>query len=566
MKRSEVDKSKLSPMMLQYLKIKEQYEDTILFYRIGDFYEMFFEDAITASRELELTLTGKSAGLEERVPMCGVPHHAYQVYLDKLIDKGYKVAIVEQLEDPKDAKGMVDRGVIQVVTKGTRLDDSLASGDNNYVGNVYDFEYCYGISYCDISTGYFYAFVIDHDSNLLLKEIANRGIIELIVNSPVDRGVITTLRNLYNVVVTIRDDIYENDDYHFVYDDVSDVRIVTTIKHLLSYLFDTKKGELRHLQHVELVNEQNFLLFDVHTKKNLELTETIRTGDRTYSLLWLLDQTSSAMGSRFLKYNLENPLTDVKQIERRYDIIEKLLTEFILKDELREELKGVYDLERLSSRICYGNLNARDMIQLRNSLSHLPKIDEILKELQYDKSLEPLDNLYDLLSRAINDDAPQTLREGGLIKSGYNAELDELRSVSTGSKDFILQMEQQERERTGIKNLKVGYNKVFGYYIEVSKGSVPLIKEEFGYERKQTLTTGERFVTKWLKEKENIILGAEEKIVQLEYQLFMDIREKTKQYIHTIQKNAKTLAEVDMMVSLATVASENGYVRPVITK
>ena len=566
MKRSEVDKSKLSPMMLQYLKIKEQYEDTILFYRIGDFYEMFFEDAITASRELELTLTGKSAGLEERVPMCGVPHHAYQVYLDKLIDKGYKVAIVEQLEDPKDAKGMVDRGVIQVVTKGTRLDDSLASGDNNYVGNVYDFEYCYGISYCDISTGYFYAFVIDHDSNLLLKEIANRGIIELIVNSPVDRGVITTLRNLYNVVVTIRDDVYENDDYHFVYDDVSDVRIVTTIKHLLSYLFDTKKGELRHLQHVELVNEQNFLLFDVHTKKNLELTETIRTGDRTYSLLWLLDQTSSAMGSRFLKYNLENPLTDVKQIERRYDIIEKLLTEFILKDELREELKGVYDLERLSSRICYGNLNARDMIQLRNSLSHLPKIDEILKELQYDKSLEPLDNLYDLLSRAINDDAPQTLREGGLIKSGYNAELDELRSVSTGSKDFILQMEQQERERTGIKNLKVGYNKVFGYYIEVSKGSVPLIKEEFGYERKQTLTTGERFVTKWLKEKENIILGAEEKIVQLEYQLFMDIREKTKQYIHTIQKNAKILAEVDMMVSLATVASENGYVRPVITK
>lgn len=393
MKRSEVDKSKLSPMMLQYLKIKEQYEDTILFYRIGDFYEMFFEDAITASRELELTLTGKSAGLEERVPMCGVPHHAYQVYLDKLIDKGYKVAIVEQLEDPKDAKGMVDRGVVQVVTKGTRLDDSLASGDNNYVGNVYDFEYCYGISYCDISTGYFYAFVIDHDSNLLLKEIANRGIIELIVNSPVDRGVITTLRNLYNVVVTIRDDVYENDDYHFVYDDVSDVRIVTTIKHLLSYLFDTKKGELRHLQHVELVNEQNFLLFDVHTKKNLELTETIRTGDRTYSLLWLLDQTSSAMGSRFLKYNLENPLTDVKQIERRYDIIEKLLTEFILKDELREELKGVYDLERLSSRICYGNLNARDMIQLRNSLSHLPKIDEILKELQYDKSLEPLDNL-----------------------------------------------------------------------------------------------------------------------------------------------------------------------------
>lgn len=566
MKRNEVDRNKISPMMLQYLKIKDNYEDTIIFYRIGDFYEMFFDDAITASHELELTLTGKNAGLDERVPMCGIPHHAYQVYLDKLVDKGYKVAIAEQLEDPKTANGMVDRGVIQVVTRGTRMDDTIDSSNSNYIGNIYDFEYCYGISYCDISTGYFYSLIIDKDPNKLIKEIANRGIVELIVNDKLDRGIINTLRSIYNIIVTIRDNIYENDDYDSIYKEIDDVRIITTVKHLLSYLLETKKGELSHLQEVEIVNEQNFLLFDIHTKKNLELTETIRTGDKTYSLLWLLDKTKTAMGSRLLRYNIENPLTNQKQIERRYSIIEKLLTEFILKDELKEELNGVYDLERLASRISYGNLNARDMIQLKNSIFHLPRIKEILKELNYDKDINPLTELYRLLDTSINEDAPVSLKEGSLIKSGYDKELDELRSIRSGSKDFIANMEKEEKERTGIKNLRVGYNKIFGYYIEVSKGNIPLIKDEYGFERKQTLANCERFITPLLKEKENIILGAEEKIVNLEYKLFMDIREQVKKYINDIQINSKVIAEIDMMQSLACVAEENSYVKPTITK
>ena len=566
MKRNEVDRDKLSPMMKQYMEIKDQYEDSIIFFRLGDFYEMFFEDAITASRELELTLTGKQAGLEERVPMCGIPHHAYQMYLDKLIDRGYKVAICEQLTDPKNSPGMVERDVIQVVTRGTRIDHTLNEKDNNFIGNIYDFEYCYGISYADVSTGSFYSLMIESDQNKLLKEIVNHNIGELIVNSKIDRNIVNILRENYHILVTIQDTIYEKDDYNFLFQKTDDIRIITTCKHLLSYLMDTKKGDLTHLQPVEIVNEQNYLLFDIHTKKNLELTETIRLREKTYSLLWLLDKTKTAMGSRYLKLNIENPLTDLGEIERRYAIIENLLTQFILKEELKQELDSVYDLERLAGRISYGNLNARDLIQLRNSLSHLPEIHRILEELQYDKNVDLLEELYELLEKSINEDAPVSLKEGSLIKSGYNKELDEIRSIRSGSKDFILQMEQSEKERTGIKNLKVGFNKVFGYYIEVSKGNIPLIKEEFGYERKQTLANCERFITPLLKEKENIILGAEEKIINMEYQLFMEIREVVKTYIGKIQRIAKVIAEVDMMQSLATVAEENNYVKPVITK
>ncbi len=566
MERREVDINKISPMMKQYLEIKKDYEDAILFYIIGDFYEMFFEDAITASHELELVLTGKQAGLDERVPMCGIPHHAYQGYLDKLVDKGYKVVIVEQLEDPATAKGMVERGVIQVVTRGTKIDDSLTSDKSNYIGSIYDFDYCYAISYTDITTGYFYALVIDKDKNKLIKEIVNRGLVEIIVNSNLDKEIINILRTNYNMIITIRDSIYDKEDYSYIYQNIEDIRVITSIKHLLSYLEDTKKGSLTHLQEVEIVNEDNFLLFDYQTKKNLELTETIRNNDKTYSLLWLLDKTKTAMGSRYLRYNIENPLTDVKRIERRYNIIEKLLTEFILKDELTKELDGVYDLERLVSRISYGNLNARDLIQLKNSISHLPRIKGILEELQYDRSIESLDELYELLDKSINEDAPLTLKEGALIKSGYNSELDELRSIRSGSKDFIANLEKEERDRTGIKTLKVGYNKVFGYYIEVSKGMLNQIKDEYGYERKQTLSTGERFVTPLLKEKESIILSAEDKIINIEYNLFMEIRDVVKTYTNRIQDISKVIAEVDMMVSLANVSEENGYVRPEITK
>lgn len=565
MKRSEVDRNKISPMMLQYLEIKEKYEDTIIFFRLGDFYEMFFEDATTCSRELELTLTGKNCGLEERVPMCGIPYHAYKGYLDKLIDKGYKVAICEQLTDPKETKGMVERDVIQVVTKGTRLDDALNSKDYNYIGSIYDFDYCYSLSYIDISTGYSYAMIIDHENEKLIKEVVNRNIRECIVNSKIDRNIINSLRENYNILVTILDDINDSVEYNYVYEKIKDVRIITGFNHLLNYLLETKKGNLSHIQQLELVDEKGHLLFDVHTKKNLELTETIRNHDRTYSLLWLLDKTKTAMGSRYLKMNLENPLTDIKELMRRYNIIEKLLTEFILKEELKNELNEVYDLERLASRISYGNLNARDLIQLKNSLRVLPHIHDILNELKYDKNIETLDDLYQLLEQAIYEEAPITLKEGSLIKEGYNQELDELKSIRKNSKDFILQIENDEKTKTGIKNLKVGFNKVFGYYIEVSKGNIKDIKEEFGYERKQTLANCERFITPLLKEKEDIILGAEEKIINLEYQLFMQIREIVKTYIGRIQQISKVLAEVDMMVSLSTVAEENNYVRPTIT-
>lgn len=565
MKRSEVDKTKVSPMMGQYLDIKAKYEDAIVFFRLGDFYEMFFEDAILCSRELELTLTGKNAGLEEKIPMCGVPYHAYKTYLDKLIDNGYKVAICEQLTDPKETKGMVERDVIQVVTKGTRLDDALNSKDFNFIGNIYDFEYCYGISYADISTGYFYALVLDRDKEKLIKYIANKNIKELIVNSKIDREIVNDLRKRYNVLVTFRDDLYEEEEYAYVYEGLHDVRLETTVKHLICYFLDTKKGNLKHLQTCKKVNEQDYLLFDIHTKSNLELVQTIRSNDKQYSLFWLLDKNKTAMGSRMLKFNIENPLVDRSELERRYAIIEKLRTEFILRDELREALNEVYDLERLSSRISYGNLNARDLLQLKNSLKVLPEIHRILSLLQYDKNIETLDDLYDLLEKAIYEEAPITIKEGSLIKDGYSKELDELKDIRKNSKNFILNIENEERERTGIKNLKIGFNKVFGYYIEVSKGNIPLIKEEFGYDRKQTLTNCERFITPLLKEKESIILGAEEKIINLEYKLFIEIRDIVRTYITRIQVLSKIIAEVDMMQSLALVSEENGYVKPELT-
>ena len=566
MKMSEVDRTKISPMMLQYINIKEKYNDTIIFFRLGDFYEMFFEDAIVCSRELELALTGKNAGLDERVPMCGIPFHSYTPYLDKLVSKGYKVAICEQLSDPKTTKGMVDRDVIQIVTKGTVMDNRLQAKDNNYIGNVYDFEYCYGVSYADITTGYFYCLLLPHDTNKVVSEIISREIKEVIVNSKMNRELINILRQSYQILVTITDNICEDEAYSNIYKDLKDVRLITTIKHLLEYIISVKKGDLSHLQKVELINLNNYLLFDMHTRKNLELTETLRLRERTYSLLWLLDKTKTAMGGRFLKQSLENPLTDFVEIKRRYSLIEKLLTEFILREELKEYLDGVYDLERLSSRVCYGNLNARDLIQLRNTLRVLPDIKDTLEKLDYGKTIETLNNVYELLDKSINETPPLSIKEGSIIKEGYSKELDELRSISSGSKDFILNLEQEEKERTGIKNLKVGFNKVFGYYIEVSKSNVGLIKDEFNYERKQTLSNCERFITPLLKEKENIILGAEEKIINLEYKLFMDIREEVKKYITNLQEISKVLSEVDMMCSLATVAEENNYTKPNINE
>ena len=565
MKRSEVDRTKLSPMMAQYMEIKDKYEDSIIFFRLGDFYEMFFDDAVTASHVLELTLTGKQAGLSERIPMCGIPHHAYQSYADTLIEKGYKVAICEQLEDPREVKGMVKRDVVQVITKGTRLDSNIDSKSNNYIANIYDFNYCYGISYIDISTGEVYITLVEGEQDQVIKEITRHGFKEVIVNDTIDREIVEILRTNYEVLVTITKESSDDKAYEYIYKDLEDVRLVNTLKHLLYYIMDTKKGDMHHLQKAQVIKSSEYLEFDVNTKKNLELTETLRNRERQFSLLWLLDKNKTAMGSRFLKHNIENPLTNKAEIERRYDFIAKLSTEFILRDDLIKELDNVYDLERLCSRITYGNLNAKDLLQLKQSLKSLPTIKKILEELKYDKKIETFEDLYSLLESTINEDAPFTLHEGRLIKPGYNEELDELKKLSSGSKDFILEMEQQEKERTGIKNLKVGFNKVFGYYIEVSKGQCNLVKEEFGYDRKQTLANCERFTTPLLKEKENIILGAEEKIINLEYKLFMDIREVVKRYIKGLQKLAKTISEIDMLQSFSIVSDTYKFTRPELT-
>lgn len=565
MKRSEVDRSKLSPMMQQYMDIKDNYEDAIIFFRLGDFYEMFFDDAILASRLLELTLTGKNAGLDERVPMCGVPHHAYSSYVDELIDKGYKVAICEQLEDPKETKGMVKRDVVQVITKGTRIDSNIDSKDSNYIANIYSFDYCFGLSYADVSTGEVYASLIEGDNDKIIKEITRNNFKEIIVNDSIDRGLVETLRSNHNILVSITKEELDDNNYSYIYKDIEDVRIVNTLKHLLHYIIENKKGDLHHLQRCVVVKSTSYLEFDINTRKNLELVETLRNRERQYSLLWLLDKCKTAMGSRYLKHSILNPLTDRDLIEKRYDLVSLLSTEFILRDDLIKCLDQVYDLERLVGRITYGNLNAKDLLQLKSSIKVLPDIKNIFNELKIDKKIDTFEELYELLEKTIYEDAPFSLHEGHLIKEGYNSELDELKKISSGSKDFILEMEKSEKERTGIKNLKVGYNKVFGYYIEVSKGQSALVKEEFGYERKQTLANAERFITPVLKEKENIILGAEEKIISLEYKLFMDIREVVKRYVQRLQKTAKIISEIDMIQSFSVVSDSYKFVRPQIT-
>ena len=566
MKLCSVDKSKISPMMLQYIDIKEKNMDVILFFRLGDFYEMFFEDAYIASKELELTLTGKNAGLDERIPMCGIPYHAASIYIEKLVEKGYKVAICEQVEDPKNAKGVVKREVQQIVSSGTVMNsDSLDEKSNNYIGNVLDLNSSYVICYTDLSTGEVNAKMINHDTDILINTILSLSLNEIVFKSDFNKYVVDTLRNKCRLNVSISDYICNTDEYKYIYDNVLDERYIICINHLLSYLIDTQKRSLTHLQKVNII-ENIYLNIDVNSIRNLELVESLRLKSRNYSLLWLLDKTKTAMGSRMLKNWILNPLTNTEEINKRYDIISTLETEFILKEELKNYLNEVYDLERLCGRVSYGNTNARDLIQLKNSLKVLPNISKILNDLKFYKNIETLDDLYSLLDKSIDDDAPITIKEGGIIKRGYNLELDSLKDNSRSGKDFVVNMESEERERTGIKNLKVGYNKIFGYYIEVSKGNIPLIKDEYNYERKQTLANCERYVTPLLKEKEAMILGAEEKIINLEYNLFIEIRDIVKSYISRIQVIAKTIAEIDVLQSLACVAEENNYVRPIITE
>ncbi len=565
MTRSEVDRQKVSPMMRQYLETKDDYEDVILFYRIGDFYEMFFEDAINVSHDLELTLTGKNAGLDERIPMCGVPHHAANIYIDKLIDKGYKVAICEQVEDPKNANGIVKRNVIRIVSKGTVMsDDMLDAKSNNFIGALKDFGHCFSLAYADLSTGEFNVILVEYELDKIINEIVNDNISELIINGSVDSRIIDVLKNKYNITISYEKENKELKEYKHLYTDIDDVRLIASINILLNYLTNSQKRSLEHLQNVVKKDYKNYLKMDIHTKRNLELTESLRLKQRTYSLLWLLDKTKTAMGSRMLKAMIENPLINKEEIEKRYDMVSKLLEQFLLKDEIKELLNEVYDLERLCGRISFGNANARDLLQLKTSLKVLPRLKQIVNELGFDLLIDDLKDIYDFLEKSIYEEPPVGIKEGYLIKDGFNSELDELKEARRGGKDFVAKLEEEERKRTGIKNLRVGYNRIFGYYIEVSKGNSKQVKEEFGYERKQTLANNERFITPKLKEKEQMILGAEEKIINLEYEIFINIRNKIKEIIPTIQLTAKMIAKLDVMQSFATVTENNNYVRPIL--
>lgn len=564
MKRSEIDRSKLSPMMKHYVELKDKYEDTIILYRLGDFYEMFFEDAEEVAHALELTLTGKSAGLDERVPMCGIPHHAAEVYIDKLIKKGYKVAICEQLEDPKTAKGIVKRDIVEVISSGTVINtNSLNEKENNYIGCLYDFSYGFVLTYSDITTGEVYSELLTNNTDDVIYKILSLDIKELIVNELINKVLLSKIRSL-KIPVTIQNELL-NDKYQNIYQNISDARIVNSIKLLLYYLDVLQKRNLSHFQEVVIKEKEQYLEMDIHTKRNLELTECLRTKERTYSLLWLLDNTKTAIGSRKLKYFIENPLLDINKINKRYDIVSKLLEEFILAEELRNDLYEVYDLERLCGKLSFGSANGKDLLQLKASLKVLPSIKEKLEKIGFYEKITTMSDLYDLLEKSIYEEPPNTIKEGYLIKDGYSSELDELKDLSRGGKDFISRFETEERERTGIKGLKVGFNKVFGYYIEISKSYLNMVTDDMGYIRKQTLANCERFINPILKEKEDLILSSEDRIINLEYNLFIEIRDKCKEYIPELQRTAKVISEIDVLSSFALVSEKYNYIRPVIT-
>lgn len=562
MDRLSVDRTKLSPMMLQYMEIKDRYPDTLIFFRLGDFYELFFEDADVCSRELELTLTGKNAGLSERVPMCGVPHHSAKIYIEKLISKGYKVAICEQLEDPKLAKGMVKRDVIEVVTKGTMVDlEFLNEHDFNYIGTIFDYGYNYLIVYLDLSTGKVFGIFVPHNKTSLINEVLSLNLKEIIVENNFDIELINIFKNTYSISITIND-LYLEDEYKSVYEGINDERIVKALKNIMYHLHVTQLKDLSHLSHIEMVQKDDYLNMDIHTIRNLELLETLRLKERKFSLLWLLDKTKTAMGSRTLKSWLMNPLKDETKINKRLDYIESLNNNFLQREELMRDLYEVYDLERLTGKVICGSLNGRDLLQIKNSIKVIPDINRILNELKFDITLNTHEELFKLLESSISEDAPISIKEGGIIKSGYNAELDELKSIRSGGKDFISGIEAKLKEETGINNLKVGYNKVFGYFIEVSKGNSKRVSEELGWERRQTLTNAERYITPELKEKEALVLNAEERIIDLEYNIFMEIKESVKGVLFELKETATLLSEIDSLCSLSLVSEEHHLIRP----
>lgn len=555
-------KQKYSPMMMQYLGIKEQNKDAIVMFRLGDFYEMFFDDAIIVSKELELALTGKNAGAKERVPMCGVPFHSASGYIQKLVDNGHKVAIVEQLTDP-GKKGIVERGVVQIVTPGTIFDESMTKNKNNYIACMMIFDFVYTLAFCDITTGEFQVVNIDKKDHLLNNQLASMEVKEIVVKSD------CTYNFNDSIMVSHYDNETFNEKYRDIFHNIKDLKEIKVSTLLLNYLIETQKRDLEHLQMIEEINNQDFMTMDLYTKKSLELTENSKDHEKYGSLFWLLDMTKSAMGARLLKNYIDRPLLKKEAIEERLDIVEIFTQQFIQRESIKEILKEIYDLERLSSHIAFGNINARDLKWISSSLKVLPELKQQLYSFnepltdQLANQIIDLSHITKLIDDAIIDNPPLTIKEGNIIKDHFNEELDELRYLRDHGKQWLVDFEQKEREKTGIKNLKVGYNRVFGYYIEVTKGSLDLVKDEFEYTRKQSLSNAERFITPELKDMESKILSAQDKIQKLEYVLFTQVRNEIKKEVHLIQDVSKIIARVDVYQSLAMLASENSYVRPV---
>ncbi|GAA0263796.1 DNA mismatch repair protein MutS [Faecalicatena contorta] len=577
--------AELTPMMQQYMETKNQYPDCILFYRLGDFYEMFFEDAITASRELEITLTGKSCGLEERAPMCGVPYHAVDNYLNKLVAKGYKVAICEQMEDPKLTKGLVKRDVVRIVTPGTNLaPQALDETKNNYLMCIVYIADRYGLAISDITTGDYFVTELP-DSVKLMDEIYKFMPSEIICNesfymSGMD---LDDLRNRLGIAIYSLDAWYFDDAVcrkklleHFHVSSFAGLGLedydcgIISAGALLQYLLETQKNNLSHLTHITPYTTGKYMMLDSSTRRNLELCETLREKQKRGSLLWVLDKTRTAMGARTLRKYVEQPLIEKEEVLRRLDAVEELKNNAISREEIREYLSPVYDLERLITRITYGSANPRDLTALCSSLEMLPPIKYILEEMQSPllggvrDDLDTLEDLCTLIKDAVIDDPPLAMKEGGIIRDGYSEEVDTLRHAKSDGKDWLAKLEEEEREKTGIKNLKIKYNKVFGYYLEVTNSYKDLVPDY--YTRKQTLANAERYITPELKELEDTILGAEDKLYALEYELYSGVRGTIAGEVERIQKTAKAVAALDVFASLALIAERNNYVRPKINE
>lgn len=558
-------KATYTPMMKHYLELKEQHEDAIIFYRLGDFYEMFFEDAKTASSELDLVLTGRNAGVEERVPMCGIPHHAAKGYIQRLIQKGYKVAIVEQLEDPALAKGLVKRDVIKIVTPGTIMDEVSDEKTTVYIASLHDFQFGLAVILCEMTTGELRAQLIDKHVMAIQKVLLGNNVREIVIQEKFDKKIVKMIEEMQTITVSFHNDNALKEEYRHLLNGIEDDRVETAFGVLTNYLDETQKRNMAHLNAVEMVYENDFLQMDFSTKQNLELTSSLRSNSRSQTLWSFLDKCRSSMGSRLLKKWIEYPLVDTAMINRRLDAVEYLNDNFITKDELREHLGFVYDMERLSARVAYGSANPRDILRLIKTLDHTPQIFELFHDCSaYEEfqSIDPCRELYDMIEGAIIDNPPLTLKDGGVFVEGYNEELDQVREIGKNGKNWILELENKERERTGVKSLKIGYNRVFGYYIEVTKTNLDSIKDEFGYVRKQTLTNAERFITQELKDKEDAIVHAQERSIRLEAELFNHLLNQIKVYLPKLHDLSHALATIDALYALAEISSENGYTRP----